>query len=287
MHNPVLYDSPPQRNFLGFEKFSDGSAYMGVEAEYGQPVCEGRGGSEPGSMIVASDKMPRSASSSYIPRGPLDVNPWESWNVEKEDARLAEMRRLDIESAPKLDPAELVFNETWKPTTINQSGQRVRTSSGPRQRTVGRVEGAQTSKTPSPQISPSKSRSRPPKSSLISTKARIYEEASTALASFSDMPNSTSGLLIADKILQTVGDDVESLPPGTAQSMKTQSQQSSDSGSGTYDLSMEALSHLYNDDPLGLYDVPVDLPDRLAPPSHGNGTNKLITFVDDNLIDFD
>jgi len=51
-----------------------------------------------------------------------------------------EKRRLEEASAPKTDRSQLVFKETFIPTTLNQSGERVLVSSGPRHRLVPRSD---------------------------------------------------------------------------------------------------------------------------------------------------
>lgn len=65
---------------------------------------------------------------------------WKNWDAKKADAELAEKYRLEEATAPKIDRTQLVFKETYIPTTLNHSGERVRASSGPHRRLVPRSD---------------------------------------------------------------------------------------------------------------------------------------------------
>jgi hypothetical protein len=68
------------------------------------------------------------------------VQAWNTWDAKKADDDLAERRRLEDEAAPKVDHSNLVFRETFQPTTFNEAGERVRVLSGSRRRVVARTE---------------------------------------------------------------------------------------------------------------------------------------------------
>jgi hypothetical protein len=71
---------------------------------------------------------------------PITPQAWQNWDAKKSDEDLVEKRRLEEASAPKIDRSQLVFKETFIPTILNQSGERVLVSSGPRHRLVPRSD---------------------------------------------------------------------------------------------------------------------------------------------------
>jgi hypothetical protein len=71
---------------------------------------------------------------------PITPQAWQNWDAKKSDEDLVEKRRLEEASAPKIDRSQLVFKETFIPTTLNQSGERVIVSSGLRRRLVPRSD---------------------------------------------------------------------------------------------------------------------------------------------------
>lgn len=79
------------------------------------------------------------AADARSPNSPA-VQAWNAWDAKKADDDLAERRRLEDEATPKVDHSNLVFRETFRPTTFNEAGERVRVSSGSRRRVVARTE---------------------------------------------------------------------------------------------------------------------------------------------------
>jgi hypothetical protein len=67
----------------------------------------------------------------------VSLGAWKNWDAKKADEELAEQQRHEEAAAPKADRSQLVFNETYIPTSLNDRGERV-VASGPHHRTVER-----------------------------------------------------------------------------------------------------------------------------------------------------
>lgn len=93
-------------------------------------------GSDPSSQISTVRRSTFGGSNF----SPITPQAWQNWDAKKSDEDLVEKRRLEEASAPKTDRSQLVFKETFIPTTLNQSGERVLVSSGPRRRLVPRSD---------------------------------------------------------------------------------------------------------------------------------------------------
>lgn len=96
-----------------------------------RPGTIGSCGSEISSQATVI-RRPAFGASNFSPEA------WQNWDAKKADEELAEKRRREEAAAPKADRSTLVFNETFIPTTFNNSGERVFVSSGSRRRVVPR-----------------------------------------------------------------------------------------------------------------------------------------------------
>jgi helicase required for RNAi-mediated heterochromatin assembly 1 len=78
-----------------------------------------------------------SSSTTSLRSGPGMPYQWQNWDAKKSDAEMAEKARLLEAEKPRVDASKLVYNDTWRPATVENG---VRFLSGPERKVVPRLE---------------------------------------------------------------------------------------------------------------------------------------------------
>jgi helicase required for RNAi-mediated heterochromatin assembly 1 len=94
----------------------------------------------PGNQFAATSSCKAThinLSTTSLRSGPGMPDQWKNWDAKKSDAEMAEKARLLEAEKPRVDASKLVYNDTWRPATV-ENGMRV--LSGPERKVVRRLE---------------------------------------------------------------------------------------------------------------------------------------------------